>query len=59
MFFMGIIPDTASKHLAKDTTFTNYLLIVDYYSKLPRLYGMESITTEDVMDKLDMFQDIF
>ena len=56
---MGIIPDTASKHLAKDTTFTNYLLIVDYYSKLPRLYGMESITTEDVMDKLDMFQDIF
>ena len=26
--------------------------------KLPRLYGIESITTEEVMDKLYMFQAI-
>ena len=32
------------------------LLIVDAYSKTPKLYGMESITTEEVMEKLDMFQ---
>ena len=34
-----------------DTTFSNYLLIVDAYSKIPKLYGMEKITTEEVMDK--------
>ena len=26
------------------------------YSKIPKVYGMENITTEEVMDKLDMFQ---
>ena len=31
-------------------------MIVDAYSKLPKLYGMENITTEEVLDKLDMFQ---
>ena len=54
--FMEIIPSTASKSLTSDTTFSNYLLIVDAYSKIPKLYGMEIITTEEVMDKLDMFQ---
>ena len=39
--------------------FSNYLLIVDAYSKIPKLYGMENITTEEVMDKLDMFQSRF
>ena len=39
-----------------ETTFYNYLLIVDSYSKVPKLYGMDIITTEEVMDKLDMFQ---
>ena len=39
--------------------FTNYLLIVDAYSKIPKLYGMEKITTEEVMYKLDMFQSRF
>ena len=29
---------------------------MDDYSKIPKLYGMGSITTEEVMDKLDMFQ---
>ena len=29
---------------------------MDAYFKIPKLYGMENITTEEVMDKLDMFQ---
>ena len=56
---MEIIPSTASKSLKIDTTFSNYLLIVDVYFKIPKLYGMEKITTEEVMDKLDIFQSIF
>ena len=57
--FTDIIPSTAPKILTNDTTFSNYLLIVDAYSKNPKLYGMEKITTEEVMDKLDMFQSRF
>ena len=57
--FMDIIPSTAPKSLTSDTTFSNYILIVDAYSKIPKLYGMEKITTEEVMDKLDMFQSRF
>ena len=48
-----------SQKLTKDTTFANYLLIVDAYSKMPKLYGMENIIAEEVMDKLDIFQEIF
>ena len=48
---MDIIPSTAPKSLTSDTTFSNYLLIVDDYSKIPKLYGMENITTAEVMDK--------
>ena len=33
-----------------------FILIVDAYSKIPKLYGMEKITIEEVMYKLDMFQ---
>ena len=44
--FMDIIPSTAPKNLTSDTTFSNYLLIVDSYSKIPKLYGMEKITTK-------------
>ena len=40
--FMDI---TAPKSLTSDTTFSNYLLIVDAYSKIPKKYGMEKITT--------------
>ena len=40
----------------KDTNFANYFLIVDFYSKIPKLYGMENITIEEVMDNLYMFQ---
>ena len=57
--FMDIIPSTAPKSLTSDTTFSNYLLIFDAYFKIPKLYGMEKITTEEVMDKLDMFQSRF
>ena len=57
--FMGVIPYTAPKSLTNDTDFKNYLFIVDAYSKIPELYGMENITTEEVMDKLDMFQSRF
>ena len=56
---MDIIPSTEPTHLTIDTNFSNYLLIVDAYSKISKLYGMEKITTEEVMDKLDMFQSIF
>ena len=53
---MDIIISTASKSLTSETTFSHFLLIVDAYSKMPKLYGMEKFTTEEVMDKLDMFQ---
>ena len=43
--FMDIIPSTAPKSLTIDTNFSNYLLIVDAYSNIPNLYGMENITT--------------
>ena len=57
---MDIIPSTAPKRWTSDTTFSNYLLIVDAYSKIPKLYGMEKITKEEDMDKLDMmFQSRF
>ena len=57
--FMDIIPSTSPKSLTNDTNLKNYLLIVDAYSKIPNIYGMENITTAEVMDKLDMFQSRF
>ena len=54
--FMDIIPATAPKCLTSETTFSNYTLIVDAYSKFRNVFGMDKITTEEVMDKLDMFQ---
>ena len=56
---MDNITATAPKRLTSETTFSNYLLIVDAYSKIPKLYGMYKITTEVVMDNLDMFQYTF
>ena len=50
---------TSPKFLTSETNFSNYLSIVDAYSKIPKLYGMERINTEEVMDKLDMFQPRF
>ena len=53
---MDVITSTAPKSLTNDNNFKEYLLIVDAYSKIPKLYGMENITTAEVLDKLDMFQ---
>ena len=39
-----------------DTIFSDYLLIVDAYSEIPKIYGLENIATEEIIDKLDMFQ---
>ena len=58
-FLRDIVPSTSPKSLNSDTTCSNYILIVDAYSKIPKLYGMEKITTEEVLDKLDMFQSRF
>ena len=57
--FMDIIPSTAPKSLTSDTTISTYLLINDAYSKISKLYGMDNITTEEVMGKLDMLQSRF
>ena len=57
--FMDIIPSTTPKSFTSDTTFSNYLLIVDAYSKIPKLSGMEKIITEEVMEKLDLFHSRF
>ena len=56
---MDIFPSTATKSFTSDTTFSNYLLIVDAYSKISKIYSMEKTTTEEVMDKLDILQSIF
>ena len=53
------VPSTAPKILTSDTTFSNYLLIFDAYSNIPKLYGVDKITTEEVIDKLNMFQSRF
>ena len=45
--------------VTNDTNFKNYLLIFDAYSKIPKRYAMKNITTEEVLDKLDMFQSRF
>ena len=54
--FMDIIPSTAPKQITSDTKISNYLLIVDADSKIIKIYAMEKISTEELMDKLDMFQ---
>ena len=59
MGFHGYYSSNTPKKLTSETTFSNYHLIVDIYSKIPKLYGKEIITTEEVMDKLYMFQDKF
>ena len=45
--------------VTKDANFYNYLLIVDAYSNITTIYGIENITTEEVMDKIEMFQKRF
>ena len=43
--FMDIVSSTSPKSLTSNTTFSNYILIVDAYSKIPKLYGTEKTTT--------------
>ena len=57
--FIDTIPAKYYKSLTKENNLDNYLLIVDAYYNIPKIYAMENITTEEVMDKLDMFQEIF
>ena len=45
--------------MTSDTTFSNYLLIVYAYSKIPKLYGLAGNSREEVVDNLDMFQSRF
>ena len=47
---MDIIPATPSKSLTKYTNYATYLLNVNDYYKIPILSGMESITTEEVVE---------
>ena len=54
--FMDIIQEKSSKRLTKYTPFDSYLLIMDDFSKIPKFYVMGNITTEEVMDNLDMLQ---
>ena len=54
--FLDIIPSPHSRNINKETSFANYLLIVDAYSRILHLYGLDDSTTEAVMDKLDEFQ---
>ena len=54
--FIDIIPATAPDFLTSETNFSNYFSIFDAYSKIPKNYGMDKITTEEVMDNLDVFQ---
>ena len=56
---MYIIPSTAPKHLTIETIFIIIFLTADAYSKIPNIPGMKKITTEEVMDKLDMSQSRF
>ena len=56
MGFINIIPETEPKRLTNDTTFYNYILIVNTYSKISKLCGTERITIEEVMGELDMIQ---
>ena len=53
--FMETIPSIFSKSFTKYNTSGNYLLVMDAYSKIPKLYVMVNITTEEVMEKIDMF----
>ena len=56
---MVIIPALSPKCLTSENPFYNCILIVDSFSKIPKLYGMERITNEEVMDKSYVFQDRF
>ena len=43
--YIYIIPSTEPKILTSDTNVSDYLLIVDAYYKIPKLYGVDKITS--------------
>ena len=53
---MEIIPIKYYKRLTKETNVSHYLLFVDAYSKITKLYEVENITTEKFMEHIDIFQ---
>ena len=59
MGFYGYISINSTQKPHQQQNVSNYLLIVDAYSNIPKLYRMENITTAEVMEKLDMFQSRF
>ena len=59
MGFYGYNSINSTQIFDKWHNFSNYILIVDAYYKIPKLYDMDKITTEEVIEKLDMFQPRF
>ena len=56
MGFYGYNSINSTHKFDKQQNISNDLLTVDAYYKIPNFYGIEKIATEEVMDKLDMFQ---
>ena len=56
MGFYGYNTINSTKRWTSDIFFSGYLRIVDAYSKVPKLYGMEKFSTEEVIGELDVFQ---
>ena len=59
MRFYGYSSINSTQKFDKWNNFSNDLLIGDAYSKIPKIYGMAKITTEEVMEKCDMFESVF
>ena len=55
----GYYPRKSTQKFDKWEYFFNYLLIVDSYSKIPKLCGMDKIAIEEMRDKLHIFQSRF
>ena len=43
----------------KNSTYSKYLLPMDAYTYIPKLYGMENITTKELMENLNNFHTFF
>ena len=59
MGFYGQNNMNSTNFFTSDTTFSNDILIVDAYSKIPKIHVMEKLPTEEVMDNLYMSQSRF
>ena len=52
---MDIIPAPHKSSFDPNCDFSHYLLIVDTYSRIPRLGGLNELNSEAVMDKIEEF----